>query len=398
MTHDETGRKRGASLSLSVAWGYVFGFLLMAFLLLILIPEADGPSPWDTIAFRAAILEMFANFRLLDELADMGILRVADVGGGFLTVDLDLLGVSNRSFGWAPFAVALSFVALSFFLRGLRQQFLANHFGFPHGTRGQTAGYFFGRGVNLFFPFGPGDLATARVLDGGDGTSEGATDVVFYNRVFELSALFGILVLGLVYLGWGGAITALAGTVFLLAAAVSLTQPLGWSSSKSKGWNVFARLWHAFQGRELLNALARLSSKPGFLVGLLLLSGVAVSLEVVGYWSLKQAFSSPLDDYVLMSDLSFVRFAIVIVVAGVTRIIPYTFASFGLYETVSVVMFWVLGEGFLAGATVTFLDSILFSTLTLVFFVVSMRVASCPSVIETWNQFYQASVNRSSAS
>ena len=102
MTPDENGRKRGLPLSLSVAWGYVFGFLLMAFLLLILIPEADGPSPWDAIAFRAALLEMFANFRLLDELADMGILRVADVGSGFLTVDLDLLGVSNRSFGWEP--------------------------------------------------------------------------------------------------------------------------------------------------------------------------------------------------------------------------------------------------------------------------------------------------------
>ena len=396
MTSIETGRSRGGPLSLSVAWGYVFGFLLMAFVLLILVPEADGPSPWDAVAFRAAILEMFANFRLLEELADMGILRVADVGEGFLTVDLDLLVVSSRSFGWAPFGVAVSFVALSLLLRGLRQRFLASHFGIPHGARGQTASYFFGRGMNLFFPFGPGDLATARALDGGDGTSESATDVVFYNRVFELSALLGILLLGLVYLGWGGAVTAVTWTVFLVAAAVSLTQPLGWSSSESKGWNVLARLWHAFQGRELLDALARLSSKPSFLVGLLLLSGVAVFFEIVGYWSIKQAFSSPLEDYVLMKDLSFVRFAVVIVVAGVTRIIPYTFASFGLYETVSVVMFWVLGEGFLAGTTVTLLDSILFNILTLVFFVVSMRVASCPSVLETWNRFYELSARGSS--
>lgn len=396
MISTETGHSRGSFLSLSVAWGYVFGFVLMAFVFLILVPESDGPSPWDAVAFRAAFLEMFANFRLLDELADMGILRVADVGEGFVTVDLDLLRISNRSFGGAPFVVAVSLVALSFLLRGLRQRFLATHFGFPHGARGQMAGYFFGRGMNLFFPFGPGDLATARTLDGGDGTSERAADVVFYNRVFELSALFGILLLGLVYLGWGGAITAVIWTVFLVAAAVSLTQPLGWSSSESKGWNVFARLWHAFQGRELLNALARLSSRPSLLLGLLVLSGVAVFLEILGYWSIKQAFSSPLDDYVLMRDLSFVRFAIVVVVAGVTRIIPYTFASFGLYETVSVVMFWVLGEGFLAGTTVTLLDSMLFNTITLVFFVVSMRVASCPSVLETWNQFYELSARRSS--
>ena len=92
----------------------------------------------------------------------------------------------------------------------------------------------------------------------------------------------------------------------------------------------------------------------------------------------------------------FVRFAVVVVVAGVTRIIPYTFASFGLYEIVSIVMFWVLGEGFLAGTTVTFLDSILFNTMTLLFFVVSMRVAACPSVLETWNRFYELSTRRSS--
>jgi len=394
MTSAGTGRVRGGPLSLSVAWGYVFGFLLMAFVLLILVPAADGPSPWDPGAFRAAVLEMLANFRLLDELADMGLLRVADVGGGILTVDLDLLGVSDRSFGWAPFVVALVSIALSLLLRGLRQQFLATHFGFPRGTRGQTVSYFFGRGMNLFFPFGPGDLATARMLDGGDGSSERAADVVFYNRVLELSALFGILVLGLVYLGWGGAIAAVAWTVFLVAVVVSLTQPLGWSNPASRGWNVFGRLWHAFQGRELLRALARLASKPGFLVGLLFLSVIAIGFEITAYWSIKQAFSSPLDDYVLMKDLSFVRFSVVIVVAAVTRIIPYTFASFGLYETVAVIMFWVLGEGFLAGTTVALLDSMLLNAMTLLFFAVSMRVAACPSVLETWHLFYDLSARR----
>jgi len=388
----EAGKRRG--LFLSVAWGYVFGFLLMAFVFLILVPDADGPSPWDPVAFRAAVLEIFANFRLLDELADMGVLRVADVGAGFLTVDLDLLGVSNRSFGWAPFVLAIGFVSLCLLLRGLRQRILASHFGLPSGGRGRMSSYFFGRGMNLFFPFGPGDLATARALDGGEGTTEAARDVVFYNRVFELSTLLGMLILGVIYLGWGGAVTVVLWTVFLVATAVSLTQPLGWSGPEATGRDVFTRLWHAFQGPELVSALGRLSSQPGLLIGLLLLSALAISLEVLGYWSIKQAFSSPLDDYVLMSDLTFVRFAVVVLVAGITRIIPYTFASFGLYETVSVVMFWVMGEGFLGGTTVTLLESALFNTMTLLFFVASMQVASCPSVLETWSRFYELSSRR----
>ena len=381
-------------LSLSVGWGYVFGFLLMAFVFLILLPDADGPSPWDAVAFRSAVLELFANFRLLDELADMGILRVADVGEGFLTVDLDLLGVSSRAFGWAPFFLAIGLVSLCFLLRGLRQRLLASRFGLAPGDPGRMASYFFGRGMNLFFPFGPGDLATARALDGGDGTTTAAQEVVFYNRVFELSTLLGMLILGVVYLGWGGAVVVVFWTVLLVAAAVSLTQPLGWSRAEATGLNVFKRLWHAFQGRELAVALGRLSAQPGFVVGLFLLSGLAVSTEILGYWSIKQAFSSPLDDYVLMSDLSFIRFSVVVLVAAITRIIPYTFASFGVYETVSVVMFWVMGEGFLGGTTVSLLDSFLFNSITLLFFAVSMQVTSCPSVLETWSRFYEASARR----
>ena len=117
------------SLTASVGWGYILAILLMLFILMILLPKAEGPSPWDAVAFQKGILEMFANFRLLDELADLSIVKVADVGEGLLKVDLDLVGVSNRKFGWAPFSIAILFVGLALFLRGIRQRFLAGYFG-----------------------------------------------------------------------------------------------------------------------------------------------------------------------------------------------------------------------------------------------------------------------------
>ncbi len=381
-------------LGLSVAWGYVFGFLLMLFVFLILLPDADGPSPWDPVAFRKGILELFANFRILDELADMGIVRVADVGSGFLNVDLDLIAVSNRKFGWAPFYLALAFVSLSLLLRGIRQRLLASHFGFPHSVKGQIGSYFFGRGMNLFFPFGPGDLGVARALDGGDGTSAAAAAVVFHNRVFELLGILVVLLVGLIYLGWGGAVTTVLWTVFLMAAVVSLTQPLGWSGHAAARWNVFANIWAAFNGRALVQALGRLLSNPGFLLGVLLLSVGTLLMEIAGYWWIKQAFSSPMDDYVLMKDLPFVPFAVVAAGAGITRIIPYTFASFGIYETVSVIMYRVYGEGFLAGTTTTLLESMLMNALTFLFFVIALRVSPCPSILETWRMFFRRSALR----
>lgn len=392
-----TRGSRPPALSVSVAWGYAFAFVLMAFVLLVLLPEAEGPSPWDALAFRSAILGLFANFRLLDDLAALGIVRVADVGGGFLTVDLDMLAVSDRAFGWAPVVVAIACACLSLLLRGLRQRVLAGHLGLANDVPGRTSSYFFGRGMNLFFPFGPGDLATARALDGGDGTSSIAVEVVWYNRVFELLAILGILFVGLTLLGWGGAVVAVAWTVFLVVVTVSLTQPLGWTAMEPRTWNVFARLWRTFHGPEVARAIGRLTSSPRFLIGVALLSVTALFLEIVACWYIKQAFSAPLEDYVLMKDLSFLRFVIVISVVALTRIIPYTFAGFGVSETVAIVMFRVQGEGFISGTTVALLDSLLLNTVTLAFFLASLRVARRPSILETWQLFYRRSALASSA-
>jgi len=398
MTTNELGTpQRPAPLAVSVAWGYGLAFLLLAFLFLVLVPEADGPSPWDARAFQSALMELAANFRLLDELVDMGLVRAADVGTGLLTVDLDLIAISNRSFGWAPFVIAVALVSLGLLLRGLRQRLLAFHFGVPHGARGQTASYFFGRGMNLFFPFGPGDLATARVLDGEGGASGTGADVVFHNRVFELVGIGVVLLITLVLLGWGGAITTVAWTLFLVAATVSLTRPLGWGGGEGSGGGPLAGLWRAFSGPEVTASLSRLAASPGLLLGMGLLSVGTVFVDVLGFWSLKQAFSSPLDAYVIMKDLPFLRFTAVIAVASVTRIIPYTFAGLGIYELVTVILFRVHGEGYLSGATVALLDSALLNVLTLVFFVVATVALRTPSVLETWQMFYRDSLARAGA-
>ncbi|MCZ6484620.1 MAG: lysylphosphatidylglycerol synthase domain-containing protein [Acidobacteria bacterium] len=384
--------KNSEPLALSVAWGYAFAVLLMLFIFLILVPDADGPSPWDGEAFRKGILEMFANFRILDELADMGIVRVADVGDGFLNVDLDLVGVSNRKFGWAPFYLAMTFVAMALLLRGIRQRFLTGLFGVPSSVRGQVSSYFFGRGINLFFPFGPGDLGTTKALIEFGCEPKVASAVVFYNRVFEVLAIGMVLLVGFVYLGWEGAVEPFFWAVIIVAAVVSLTRPLGWSSQKTGGFNLFRNIWIAFNGKTLVRAIREMMQQPKFFIGLLLLSVVVLGLEILGYWCIKQAFSSPMDDYVLMKDLRFVHFAIVVSVANITRVIPFTFASIGVYEITSVFMFRVFGEGYLSGTTVTLLDSILINGLTLFFFALGLRSARYPSILETWRSFFARSL------
>lgn len=384
-------------LGVSVAWSYAFAVLLMLFIFLIVVPDPDGPSPWDTAEFQARMLDLFANFRILDELADLSIVRVADVGDGLLDVKLDLMVVSARRFGWAPFWLALVFVSVALLLRGIRQRFLASHLGVLPSVRGQVSSYFFGRGLNLFFPFGAGELGAAQNLMDGGASSAVATSVVFHNRLFEVLAILLVLLGGFVYLGWQGAVAPVFWTVLVVVAVVSLTRPLGRASAAGSRFNLLGLLWSAFNGRALVRATRQLSQRPSFLVGLLFLSVATLVVEVVGYWCIKLAFSSPMDDYVLMKDLGFVQFMIVIAVANVARVLPYTFASLGIYEIVSIAMFQVFGEGPLSGATISFLDSLLLNGLTLIGFVMVLWLGRCPSVFDTWRAFFDQSATRQPA-
>ena len=382
-------------LGLSVFWGYAFAILLIAFILTILVPDSDGPSPWDPVAFRAGMIELIANFRILDELADLSVVKVADVGDGLLTVDLEQIAVSNRRFGYAPFALALGAAALCLFARALRLRLLARHAGISSDVRGQLSAFFFGRGLNLFFPFGPGELGSIQMLAAHGAAADAAARAVFHNRVFEILAILLVLVCGFVYLGWGGAVGPFVWTVGLIAGVVSLTRPFGRDSEADRGGAGAIRgIWTAFRGDALARATAGLLRTPGFFLAILALSLVTFGLEIAAFWNITQAFSAPLDDYVLMKDLPFVPFMVVVAVAGLARVIPYTFAGFGIVELVMVVMFRAFGEGFLGATTVALLAAVLLNGMTFVLFLLTAAVSRCPSVLEVWHLFFARSVDR----
>jgi uncharacterized membrane protein YbhN (UPF0104 family) len=210
-------------------------------------------------------------------------------------------------------------------------------------------------------------------------------------------AIVLLLICGLAYLGWSGALAPAFWTIVLLVAVVSLTRPLGRSAVRGSWWNLFAYLWEALNGQALAQGLRQLTGKPSFLLSITSLSVLALGVEILGYWCIKQAFSSPMDDYVLMKDLGFVQFVIVIAVANMARVLPYTFGSVGVYEIVSVAMFRVFDEGYLAGATVSLLDSMLINGLSLAAFVLVLWFGRCPSVIETWREFFRRSTGPTEA-
>ena len=124
------------------------------------------------------------------------------------------------------------------------------------------------------------------------------------------------------------------------------------------------------------------------------MSLTAFGLEVLAFWNIKQAFSAPLDDYVLMKDFAVVPFTVVITVAALARVIPYTFA--GVVELVMVVMFRVFGEGYLGGTSVAILCALLLNSVTLVLFLMAVWLNRCPSILDTWQAFFEQSAKRAS--
>jgi uncharacterized membrane protein YbhN (UPF0104 family) len=382
-------------LGISVAWGYGFALLLIVFIFTILVPDADGPSPWDPVAFRVAVIEVIANFRILDELADLSIVKVADVGDGWLTVDLHRIGVSNRRFGYAPFYLALTCAGLYLFLQAVRLRLLTRYCGIPASVKGQLSAFFFGRGMNLFFPFGPGELGAIQMLTENGAPPKAAATAVFYNRVFEILTITLYLISGFIYLGWGGSVEPLFWTVILIAGVVSLTRPLGRGSAVKGRFKFIRNIWGAFRGDTLKEATRQLLHTPSYFLGILLLSVVTFGLEIFAFWSIKQAFSSPMDDHVLMKDLTIIPFMIAISAASLARVIPYTFAGLGIVELVMVVMFRIFDQGFQGGTTVAILCSLLINGMTFFFFLITFWIAKCPSILETWHLFFNQSAARS---
>ena len=104
-----------------------------------------------------------------------------------------------------------------------------------------------------------------------------------------------------------------------------------------------------------------------------------------------------MDDYILMKDFAFVPFTIAVTVAALARVIPYTFAGFGIVELVMVMMFRVFGEGFLGGTTVAILCGLLINMVTLVLLLLAVWLARCPSILETWQAFFGQSDGRHQA-
>ncbi len=278
-------RSRGATPSRFSCWSFIFT---------ILVPDADGPSPWDPSAFRKGMMEMIANFRILDELADLGIVKVADVGEGWLIVDLDPIGVSNRTFGCGASPGAPLRRRLCLLSRACACDCLPGARAFPRPvTPGSSPHSSTAVGSTCSSRSGRANSGTIRTLtDSGAPRPTAAAARVLQPRVRDSGDSPRSLVGGFIYLGWGGAVGAFLWTVVLVAGVVSLTRPLGRAARHRPRLIRFAHLDSASTARDRWRRLACCCDTPGLLRrGSRCCRLWHSDSRSLAFWSIKQAFS-----------------------------------------------------------------------------------------------------------
>ena len=352
----------------SVAWGYALGVLLIIVPVFFVVEDP---------------MSVLANLRIVDELADIGIVRDMDVGYGFIDGVPEVIAHSQRPLVWNLLILSILSILAAYVLRGIRQHLIASYVGVPARTPNQFTSYFYGRGLNLLFPFGPGELGMVQGLVEGGVDEVAATTTIFYNRVFEIVGTVVFLLVGLVLSGWSGGLLPFLISIVVVVGLTWISRPMGDAAGNR---NLGISLWRALNGPQIIAALGSAASRLPVLTGLTALAVLALLLEVAGLYLLKQAFSTR--EFHLLADLPLSAFVMAIAVANFARIIPFTPGGAGFYELAMVAVFLAYGGDSHAGTTVAILDGVVTNLVMLALFLVTLVWRQGrPAILETWRSF-----------
>ena len=338
-------------------------------------------------------VQLLANLTILDDLADLGVVRDMDVGTGFIMAAPEYMLKSRRAVVGSLLAISFLAIAGSYLARAFRIRLLGNHYGIPSSVNNQILAYFYGRGINTVLPFGPGELGSAQILERNGAEREQAYLTVFAARIFEVVGIAGFLLIALALSGWGGAIVPFLFCAILVVLITIATRPVGNAFANPSAFRT--GLWEAVQGSYFVRVLRELAETSfGLAVGLTCLSVFALGLELAGLYFLKQAFSSR--EFFLLSDLPLSAYMMAIGAANLTRVIPLTPGGMGLYEFVLVTVFSIYGGDYHAATTVAILDGMFTNfVMLLIFFPTLLLVRRTgPSLLETWRSFRYLSICR----
>ncbi len=283
--------------------------------------------------------QVAANTRVLDFLANAGLVRVTDtdIGSFFGGLQDAKFYVQSRDVvDWLVVVLAIFVMMGVWWLKASQFHNLArfcrvrgNH---SEGTFGQHArAYFYGHGIGRLFPYNMGSVASAAALEGQGMPLAGASQVVYVGSlllVFETGvfALYGLLALG--YTKW---LAEIAWPLAVLGLALLVTK------AGRDGTGISLRQ-HARYSKQAIRALA---SDRVLLVKLAAMSVIAFLGVEFSVYLVTQAFTTT---FVIL-NVSF-NVIVMAVVGGYTaRLIQVTPGGLGQWEWGFALPLYVNGMG-----------------------------------------------------
>jgi len=296
-----------------------------------------------SLVYFAGAWEVLANSRFLDFLIRVGVVKYHDKNTGFVegVIDSKFYFTSQLPLDWLLVFVAAGIFLLFWGIKTLQFHGIARFYGIK-GSLGQHGrAYLYGLGINRFFPFGVGDVATVAALNGQGNSRDRGAAVVFAGKLFIVFEIAVFAFIGLLLMGWTPWLAQVFWSLVILGILF-----LWMRSSRRTDTVVPRRTWL----REAGGVVRSFASEPRVLAQLCILSLLAFALEDIAAYVIANAFGIGVNFSVLLMG---------VVGSYVARLIPLTPGGIGQFEWGFAAALYVGGVGAPEAATIAILDNVI---------------------------------------
>lgn len=354
------GMEARGPAAISVGWAYMIAALLTVLPPIYIIGDPLG---------------VLANLKLLDEFWII-------FGDYFANGDLE---ISLRPLTWTAFFLSIGLLILAYRIRGTRQNMVAKSYGIEADNHMHC--FFFGRGMNILFPFGPGDHGYVQALARGGADKEAAMSTAYYYRVFEMLSIIVFFSFGVILMGWYGSLLAILFSVTMFIVMTVMIRPLGRSDGGSG-------LLDALGLRTVSKATAAIFKTPSFAIKVLAVSVLALLVELLAITFMKRAFSSIPMELMLGQGVPMGGYFIALAVANLARVVPFTPGGMGVFEVSFVTTLSFFGAAPVEVAPIIMADGFFTNIIILAGMIIAIRKSDMPTVLGSWRAYFSTSARR----
>lgn len=323
--------------------------------------------------YIAGVFKVLANTRLLSPLVSAGVIKYNDLDIGFIegVGDLKNYLMSQSAVDWSLVLFCFIAYGVYFSLKSLQFHIIAKINGLKGGFGNSAVAYFYGLGLNRFFPFAFGDAASVSALVGNKEDEEKSSVTLSIVDKFMSFEIIFFLFISLLLSGWSMTLIQIFPALLFFALCKYLMRPF---------LNQSSALCRQGQWQDLKNLL----SNPKVLFFLCAISIVSFFIDDIVPYVISQAFT----EYPVIMNVPFLVIQGGVVAGYIAQRIPITPSGIGQYEVGFGTALYVAGVGMPEAVSIAILDGLLRnSTAVLMFLFVKFRYNVNTNIQKVFNVY-----------